>query len=184
MYNNPNQPQQAPYGQSPYGPPPQYPVPPVPAPAQQPKKGRRWLWIILGIIGVLVLACVGGFFVVINTVLHNPATDVVNHYYTAIASQNYGTAYQYLDPSIKLTTSQGTGQQITQALFTQAGQGLDTAKGKVTSYKITSTLLSTNNGGNFASFTVSVTRNGAPYDIHLMLHQEGSTWKIISFDNV
>src|SRR6266699_3069163 len=62
------QPQQPPYGQSPYGQPqqpygqPQYGVPPVPGyvPQPPPKKRRTGLWIFLGILAVLVLACIGG----------------------------------------------------------------------------------------------------------------------------
>src|SRR5215472_8557132 len=64
------QPQQPPYGppqQSPYGPPqqpygqPQYGVPPIPGyiSQQPPKKRRTGLWIFLGILAVLVLACIG-----------------------------------------------------------------------------------------------------------------------------
>lgn len=187
MYNDPNQPQQEPYGQGqpsygqaqvPYGVPPVSFVSP-----QQPRKRRRWLWIILGIIVVLLLACAGGIFALVNLVSHNPATDVVNHYYTAIKSQDYPTAYQYLDPSMKLS-SQGASQQVTPALFTQVGQAVDGAKGKVTNYTISSTALNSNNGVNTANFTVSVTRNGPSYDVHLQLQQEGSDWKLVSFDSL
>ncbi|HZR39865.1 MAG TPA: hypothetical protein VFB12_07105 [Ktedonobacteraceae bacterium] len=179
MYND--QPQQPPYGQ----PQSQYGVPPVPGamPTQQPKRSRRWLWIVLGVIVGLLLVCGVGTFAIFNTIAHNPATDVVNKYYTAIKTQDYATAFQYLDPTMKMTV-QGTSQQITSDLFTQVGQAYDTEKGKVNNYSITNTQLSTNNGVNTADLTVSVTRNGAAYDVHLGLRQEGDAWKIISFDNL
>ena len=208
MYNDPNQPPQPPYGQpqppyygppqqpppygqpqqAPYGPPqqpygqPQYGVPPVPSyiPQQPPKKRRTGLWIILGILAVLVLACVGvvGTLYYIGT--HNPATDVANKYYTAIQNQDYATAYSYLDVS-NITYN---NQSPTQSLYTQAAQGVDAQKGKVTSYSITNSNISTSNGTNTASFTISVTRNGSPYDVHIKEQQEGSNWKIISIDNI
>ena len=203
MYNDPNQPpQQPPYGQAqppyygppqqsygppqqpPYGPPqqpygqPQYGVPPVPGyiPQQPPKKRRTVLWILLGVLLVLVLACVGVFGTIFYFGTHNPATDVVNKYYTAIQNQDYATAYSYIDAS-NITLN---NQSITQDLYTQGAQAVDAQKGKVTSYSI----------GNFninsstATFTVSVTRNGSPYDVHLKLQQEGNAWKIVSIDNV
>ncbi len=181
-------PQQPPYGQPPYGQPqqpygqPQYGVPPVPGyvPQQPPQKRRTGLWIFLGILVVLVLACIGGALYYVGTYggTHNPATDVANKYYTAIQNQDYATAYSYLDAS-SITFN---NQNLTQSLYTQAAQAVDAQKGKVTSYSITSS--NTSNGANTASFTVSVTRNGSPYDVHLKLQQEGSAWKIVSVDNV
>ena len=142
------------------------------------------LWIILGVVGVLVLACVGGIFVFVNAVTHSPAVDTVNRYYMAMESQDYATAYQFLDPNISLTF-QGASQQISQGLFTQAAQAYDTQKGKVSSYSITSTNLNSSaSAGNTAAITVNVTRNSGSYDVHLQLKQEGSDWKIVSFDSL
>src|SRR6266567_4869646 len=205
MYNDPNQPsqqppygqpqppyygppQQPPYGQPPYGQPqqpygqPPYGVPPVPGyvPQQPPKKRRTGLWIFLGILVVLVLACVGVVGALYYVGTHNPATDVANKYYTAIQNRDYATAYSYLDAS-SITFN---NQNLTQSLYIQAAQAVDAQKGKVTSYSITSSNINTSNGANSASFTVSVTRNGSPYDVHLKLQQEGSAWKIVSVDNV
>ncbi|MBE3561897.1 MAG: hypothetical protein IMW89_22150 [Ktedonobacteraceae bacterium] len=184
MYNDPNQPQQ-PYGQPqpPYGYPQQPYGQPPPSYAQPPRKRRTGLWIVLGILVVLLLLCGGGIFAFINYIQHNPATDVVNHYYTSIKNQDYASAFQDLDPTMKLTIG-GNEQQATQTLFIQAAQALDNVKGKVTDYKVTSTSLNTNNGVSTGTFTVNVTRNGAPYDVHLQLRQEGNDWKIVKFDNL
>jgi len=127
-----------------------------------------------------VLACVGVAGALYYVGTHNPATDVVNKYYTAIQNQDYATAFSYLDAS-SITFN---NQNLTQSLYAQAAQAVDAQKGKVTSYSITSSNINTSNGANTASFTVSVTRNGSPYDVHLKLQQEGSAWKIVSIDNV
>ncbi len=142
------------------------------------------LWIILAVVGVLLLACVGGIFVFVNAVTHSPAVNTVNQYYTAMQHQDYATAYQSLDPNISLTF-QGASQQINQGLFTQVAQAYDAQKGKVSSYSITSTNLNSSaSAGNTAAITVNVTRNGSSYDVHLQLKQEGSDWKIVSFDSL
>jgi len=185
-YNQPpyGQPQQEPFGQQPtqYMPPPGQPpygVPPY-APPQQPKPRRRGriLWIVLGIIVVLVLACVGGAIALVVT--NNGATNAVNQYYMAVEQQDYATAYTYLDTSgIALN-----GQSLTQALYIQANQAIDIARGKVSSYAITSTSTNSNNGVNTAAITVNVTRNGQSYDVHLQLKQESNGCKIVRTNNI
>jgi hypothetical protein len=201
MYNDPNQPQQypygqqpPPYGQAPYGQPqqqppqqygqPQYGIPQIPnyGPPQQqqmPKKRRRWPWIVLGIVVVLVVVCGGGGLLLANLLTHNGATDVTNQYFTAVENQNYNTAFTYLDTS----HLQLNGQGITQQLYVQGAMLYDQAKGKLSAYSITSTSLNANNGVNTAMLTVSETRNGSSYDVHVQLMQEGSVWKITSLDN-
>lgn len=204
MYNDPNQnqpnqpppygqPPQAPYNQPPYGQPqqepfgqqptqymappgqPPYGVPPY-APEQQPKprRRRRILWIVLGIIVVLLLAV--GAIALFSFVTNNGATSAVNQYYMAVEQQDYATAYTYLD-----TSGIGpNGQSLTQALY----QAIDIARGKVSSYSITSTSINPNNGVNTAAITVNVTRNGQSYDVHLQLKQESNGWKIVRTDNI
>jgi len=129
-----------------------------------------------------VLVGVGGFFLV-NAISHNPATDVVNQYYTAVEQQDYATAFSNLGTSSLTIGGQACNVGACQSLYTQAALAFDAQKGKVTSYSITSTSINSNNGVSTAAFTVSVTRNGAPYDVHLKLQQEGSTWKIVNIDS-
>ncbi|HLZ55740.1 MAG TPA: hypothetical protein VKR06_02235 [Ktedonosporobacter sp.] len=170
QYPGQSQPQ-APYGQ----------IPPV-APA--PRKRRRWPWILGIIAGVIILACVGGTIAIVLVVNNSPSKTAAQHYYDAIKSQDYATAFSYLDPTMTLTI-QGQQQQITSQTFTQAAQGYDTDKGKVSAYSITGVNLnSSTSTGNTADITVQVTRNGAPYDVHLRLQQQGNDWKIVSFDSL
>jgi hypothetical protein len=199
MYNDPNQPQQYPYGQQPppYGQPPygqpqqqppqQYGQPPYGIPQIQnygqqqppPKKRRRWPWIVLGIVIVLLLVCGGGGFLLYNVAFHNGATDVAKQYFTAVENQDYNTAFTYLDTS----HLQLNGQALTQQLYVQGAMLYDQAKGKLSAYSITGSSINSNNGVNTAMLTVSETRNGSPYDVNIQMMQESSGWKITSLDN-
>jgi hypothetical protein len=161
-------------------PPPSYGVPSYTQPPA--RKSRRLLWIILGSVGLLVVLIVAGIIGLVALINHNPGTDVVNGYYTAIKNQNYSQAYSYLAPNLTLNSSQTT---LTQDVFVQGLQGVDGQKGKVSNYTITSTSLNSNNGTSSGTYIVSVTRNGAPYNVHLNLQQDSNgQWKIISFDTV
>lgn len=184
MYNIPdqaqqnvnNQPPHYPYVSQPYG----YPSNPALAQAMKPKRRHRWVWFVSGGFVVLLLACGIGGFALLNYANHNPVTDTVNQYYTSVKSQNYNAAYASLD-------AQGMtygNAPLTQQLYNQAGQALDTQKGKVSAYSITSMQAATNNGVSTASYTVHVTRGNQSYDTHLQLRQETSNWKIVSIDNI
>lgn len=202
MYDNPNQPPQPPYGQQPYGQPqqppypygqpygsPQQPYPPpygAPPPTDygqpvQKKRGRK-LWVILAIVVVvLVLACAGGIAAFVLAVNNSPAKATAQQYYDAIQGQDYNKAYSYLD-STDITVD---GQPLTQQVYSAQARIRDAQKGKVGSYSINSiNLNSSTSSGNTASITVHVTRNGASYDVHLGLRQEGNDWKITSIDDI
>ncbi len=182
------------YGQQPYGQlPPGYGqeqyrgAPPMPgpgyAPQQTPRKSSlRWLWITLAIIGgIIVLGCAGcaiasaagiGFFA--KTVLG--PTTTANAYYQAIKNQDYAKAYTYIDTS----KASGQLQQETGQAFSALGQLDDRTQGPVTSFSQQG--VSVNN--DTATVTMSVTRNGSPYTVHLQMKQEGNDWKIVGFDNI
>ena len=189
-------PNQQPYGQQPpYGqPPPSYGQPeyqptqyvgPAPGgympPPQQPqKKSLRWLWITLGILGgIIVLGCVGcgitaalgvGFFA--KTI---GPTVVADEYYTAIKNQDYVKAYSYWDTS-GVTSVQG--QQVTEQTFAGLAQAVDLAKGPVTSFSAVP------NSNNPSLVTVTVTRNGTPYDVQLQFQQVNGSWKIVKANGI
>ena len=178
--NNPQQYGTPPYNPSQYGPPP---VPGYAQVPQPPKRSLRWLWITLSIVGgVLVLSCAGCVIAsamgynFLKTSVVGP-TEVANSYYQAIENQDYSQAYGYLANNMQTTS----GQTLSQNLYATAAQGKDTTDGKVTSF--TQAGFSNNNG--VASVTITVTRNGQPYDVHLKLQQDSSsTWKITSYDDI
>jgi hypothetical protein len=161
---------------------PAYPPQGVPQ-SGVPKKRSRWLWIVLGIVAVLVLACGLGTYFIANAVQHNPATDAVNGYFTDFKNQNYSHAYSYFSSGMQVTAG-GQTTDLTQDVFTQLAQGYDSQKGKLTDYSITSTNLQSNNGTNTGDYTIHVTRSGGAYDVHLSLQQQGDEWKIVKFDSL
>jgi flagellar basal body-associated protein FliL len=152
-------------------------------PGQAPRKRRRPLRTLAIIVGIIVLLIIAGVVALFVTVNNSPAKAVSQQYYDAIKGQNYTTAFSFLDPTMTLTI-QGQQQKINQQSFTQVAQAYDAQKGKVTAYSITSiSVSSSNTAGNTASITVHVTRNSS-YDVHLVLQQQGNTWKIVSFDSL
>ncbi len=186
MYNDPNQPPPPPFEQgqpqTSYGPPP-YGVPPVPTYVvpPQPKKSLRWLWITLGIIGgIVVLGCSGcvvagalGFNFLAQAV--GPAVTATQ-YYQAIKTQDYVKAYSYIDPA----SASVAGQTLTQDLFVNGAQAIDTQKGVVTNF----TSSGFNITGNVGTVTMLITRNGQSYTVHLELKKEGNDWKITNADGI
>jgi hypothetical protein len=177
--------QQAPYGQyapAGYGPIGQMQYAPQPA-----KKSRRLPVILALVAGVLVLACAVGTVAIvagINAVNNSPGKAAAQQYYAAIQTRDYAKAYSYLDPTMTMNVA-GQDQQISQELFNQAAQAYDQSKGAVSSYALTDVSVSAaTDTGNTANVTVRVTRNGAAYDVHLQLKQEGSAWKVVSFDSL
>lgn len=96
-------------------------------------------------------------------------------YYAAIETQDYTTAYSYMDSGLIASN----GQTLTQDLYTQAAQERDTSLGNVTNYSISA------DPNNPNSITVSVTRGqGSPYTVHLKFTQTSSGWKITSYDEI
>jgi hypothetical protein len=105
---------------------------------------------------------------------NSASADVVDHYYAALANQDYLTASQYLDHYMK--TPQG--QPITPAWFVQRAQAYDAEQGRVTDYRLSG--VRANPG--LRRFTLKVTRGSSAYKNNLFLRQRGNEWKITGFD--
>lgn len=185
QYAGPQYNPQQQYGTPPYNQPqPPYAAPPFPGYAQapqQPKRSLRWLWITLSIVGgVLALSCIGcvvlgalGYNILAPTV---SASVTASSYYQAFENQDYTKAYSYLANNMQTTS----GQPLTQSLFTRGAEAKDASAGQVTNFSQTN--ISTNNGT--ASVTISVTRSGQPYLVHLQLQQNNGNWQITQFDTI
>ena len=135
-------------------------------------------WIVNGLLssifaGIGLVQLLVGLFLFLFARNH-PSADLINHYYLALDNQDYTTAFQHLNPSMK--TPQG--EPITQAWFIQRAQASDTAKGKVTNHTIRGFRLTSTRG----NFTVKVTRGEQSYKVHLHVLKEGDDWKINGFD--
>jgi hypothetical protein len=184
------------YGQAPqYGqvpPQPQQPfgVPPVPGPGYpgympppQAKKSLRWLWITLGIIGgLVVLACgICGVTGMLGANIFKQAIGpavVVEQYYQAVQKQDYATAYTYVSPGATVSLQGRSFPVTSQQSYTLLAQTLDRSLGTASQH--TSHI----DGSNTSSFSVTVTRGGKHFLVHLTLSQSGNDWKITSADGI
>jgi hypothetical protein len=98
---------------------------------------------------------------------------VADSYYSAVKSQDYTTAYNYVQIS-----------NLTQDSFTQQAQQLDTSKGSVTSYVVGTPAQDTTQTGAF-TVVVKVVRGGShSYNALLTIAQVGKSWKITSYDTI
>jgi hypothetical protein len=142
----------------------------------------RWLQILLGIL--LLFSAIAGGYSSIKSFFYDPAPDTVIPYYDAIKNQDYATAFKYLAPGLKDVTS---GSIITEQVFVQQTQDIDTAKGKVSSYKITNTAAGGRNdsSSDAKTYTITVTRKGTSYDVNVYVQKQPSNiWQIVGFDTI
>lgn len=170
--------------------PPGYvPYPPYPPYQRRPavKKSRRWLWITLSIIGVVLLASCGlcgwaayNFFSPAVQSVTN-SLNVVEDYYSALQAKNYAAAFDDIS-----TQSQLSG--LTEAQFAKEASARDTQYGAIQSYNAGNPAYTTdpNGGFNFTHFTysVSIKRPNLSYTTTLSLSSINNQWKITNFDSV
>ncbi len=162
-------------------PPPESSAPPYPNYAPPPgysqprRSSHRWVWITLGIVALVCILggilLVWGASQVFNT-YYNSSLRASDMYYSAIKTQDYGTAYSYLGSHLRT--------EYSQQAFTQAAEQQDAVAGKVSRFGMTNIPT-----GDPAYVTLTVTRaNGSTYDVHLELRQEGGAWKVTTFDRI
>ena len=176
----------------PYAPPQGYPpgMPPYAPPyGQQPpvKKSRRWIWILVTVLSVLILASCGlcgwGAYTIFNSTYRqlSGAINVVDDFYSNLQAANYSAAYSDLAP-------QGQIIGLTKTQFTTQASQIDTQYGPVTSFVLGQPSYTTNSGTgpDLSQFTitVSVKRTHLSYTALLTVKQMGSTWKIIEYDRL
>jgi hypothetical protein len=124
---------------------------------------------LLFVLGGTLLALGAGWAV---TTYYHSSLRASDMYYSAIKTQDYGTAYTYLGSRLQTVYSQQT--------FTQAAQQQDAVAGRVSRFGMANIPT-----GDPAYVTLTVTRmNGTSYDVHLELRQEGGAWKVTAFDRI
>jgi hypothetical protein len=126
------------------------------------QKLRNW---VVGILIVLFILYIGvtrvlSFVDSVHNAVHDYVSDDVNGFYTAIKNQDYDTAYTYMTPLVQVG-----GSILKKADFIQQAKDIDAAKGPVKSYNIVNVAPGVRDGTK--SVTVTVTRNGEPYDVKL-----------------
>ena len=166
-----------------YPPPGAFPYPPQPPI----KKSRRWIWILVSVVSIFVLAgcgvCGWAFYNIFNTTYHQVvgSVNVVNDFYTNLQAKNYSAAYGDLAP-------QGQINGLTQAAFTTQAQQLDEKDGPVTSFILSQPTFRTNpnTGPDLSHFTITVAvkRTHSSYNVLLSLANLRGTWKITEYDRL
>jgi hypothetical protein len=153
---------------------------PFPGYTQPRRSSRRWVWITVGILGLVsILGCAllaWGASQAFTAYYHS-SLRAYDMYYTAIKDQDYSTAYSYLGSHLQTVYSQQA--------FTQAAQQQDAALGPVSSFGPAHNPFLPIPTGDPVSVTLTVTRtNGTTYPVHLELRQEAGTWKVTAFDRI
>lgn len=179
-YNQPNpyNYQQPGYSQPPGGdgPPPGYP------PSQPPRQSKTWLWV-LGVIGamlVVIFCCVGGILLSGGlglALFANTASDMTGAnatargYYDEVQAHNWTRAQGYLSSTLKPSVTTTTLQTYWSAV--------EIANGTVSSFTITNTNISTNNGKTTATITGTLRYSQGKEETKVLnLVKEGSDWKL------
>jgi hypothetical protein len=177
---------QAAPGQMQRGSAPAYP-PPWVSSTPPVKKSNRWIWILVTIISVFMLAgcglCSWGIYTVFSSTFQQVtgALNVVDNFYTNLESQQYTAAYSDLAP-------QGQISGLTEAAFISQASKLDEQDGPVVSFTPGQPTFRTdpNTGPDLSHFTITVDvkRTHGSYTVLLSLANIQGTWKITEYDRL
>ncbi len=196
---NTTQTQQAPYFPHPSYPPyPVYPPgqgypgmqAPYFAPVPPAKKSYKWVWILVSVLGVLLLASCGvcawasssifgEAFQQANSVV-NGGRDLTNNYYEAIQGKHYSQAYNYL-------STQQSLKNLTLDQYLKQAQDLDARYGPVDKYVQSSPSISydtSNTTIDHFTITVDVTREKKSYQTVLTIYKINNQWKITDYTTI
>jgi hypothetical protein len=140
--------------------------------AQRKKTSRRWLWILLAVVCVLIL----GAFLVTRylTSLAGPVVTADN-YYEAVSHKDYTLAYSYLTGNATLTSQNQNVPLGSQKDYVTFAQLLDKNIGSVTGYSVATTSTTT-------LLIINTTRTKNAHSIHYSVRftmvQVDGVWKI------
>jgi hypothetical protein len=99
----------------------------------------------------------------------------VMSFYQAIKQEDYAKAYTYVDSNATTTS----GQKLTQATLAQLAHAEDVNYGVINNVNMSPE----STDGTQVLLTIDRT-TGMHYHTHLVLKQEGNTWRIISVDRI
>jgi flagellar basal body-associated protein FliL len=180
--------------------PPQHAFPPYPsgqnysgpqAPYLAPqKKSYRWVWILVSVLGVLILASCGvcawassslfgSTFQQTTTALYS-GRDLTNNYYEAIQNKRYSQAYSYLSLQREL-------KSLTPVQYLKQAQELDEQYGPVYKYVAGTPAVSYDTSGtdiNHFTVSVDVTREKKSYQVLLTMYKINDQWKITDYTTI
>ena len=147
----------------------------------QVKKSYKWVWIVVAILSVSLLAMCGlcgwGVYQLFDTIVKQEtgATDVVNTYFQDVQNQRYTQAYQNLQIS-----------GLTLESYETQAKASDLQNGSLLSYVAEQPTFGTNSssGPDLSqwSYTVKVTRALNSYPVLVTVENIGGIWKITYID--
>ena len=145
------------------------------------KKSYKWVWIVVAILSVSLLAICGlcgwGVYQLFDTIVKQEtgATDVVNTYFQDVQNQRYTQAYQNLQIS-----------GLTLESYETQAKASDLQNGSLLSYVADQPTFGTNSssGPDLSqwSYTVKVTRALNSYPVLVTVENIGGIWKITYID--
>jgi hypothetical protein len=140
--------------------------------SQQKKISRRWLWILGGGVGILIIAAV--LVARYLTALAGPVVTVDN-YYQAVLQKNYTLAYSYLASNATLTSQNQKVPIGPQKDYVTSASLLDSNIGPVTKYTVATT-----NDTTLLLIDTVRSKNAHPihYSVRFTMVQVDGTWKI------
>jgi hypothetical protein len=139
---------------------------------QQKKTSRRWLWLLLTVVCVLIIGAI-----LITRYLTTLAGPVVtaDNYYHAVSQKDYALAYSYLANNATLTSQNQNVRIGSQKDYVTFAQLLDKNIGPVTGYT-----LATTNNTTLLIINTTRSKNAHPihYSVRFTMVQVDGVWKI------
>jgi hypothetical protein len=135
--------------------------PPVAAPAKRP----RWLFAVLGCLGLLIIGCIAVFgvtFFAANN-LTQPMSTAGESFMTAVRDGNYPQAYALCTPALQQEL--GDIEEFTSTM----------QDNRPTKWNFTSRQVNNNTGQLDGTATL---QDGSAADVRLVLDQVGGAWKV------
>jgi hypothetical protein len=146
----------------------------------EPRRSRRRLLIVGGLLTICALfACFGSYAIYnfLNGInASNGAATAAANFLGSISSQDYNQAYQYLGPAITLSLQKDQ--------FTQQGQNDDRCYGVVKDYQQVANSATSQGNTQSYSYTITRTKLNKTYELRITLQQDQynqSTWRITDY---
>lgn len=158
-------------------------TPRVPRPQRQAPRSANWrkrilIWSII-FVACSILACGIGYAAVNFYAATNAtagAATTATDFLSSLSTQNYGQAYNDLDATITVQTTQDD--------FTQQAQVAERCYGTVTNYSEVQDSATVQGTTQSYSYTITRSKLPKPYTLRLTLQQDKyGSWKISSYGN-
>ncbi|GCE05290.1 hypothetical protein [Dictyobacter aurantiacus] len=159
--------------------------PPLVASPPPARQSRKWLWILLSVLALIVIGSCGLCAWASSSLISQPfsaafgSTQLVTDYYSALQNKQYTQAYSYLSP-------QGSLTGLTRDQFVSQATQRDELYGPVLRYTPSQPQINSYNGDNLDSMSmdIMVSRQKKSYTTHLQLKLINNQWKIVSYDQL